>query len=436
MIFHRFFVPASLITTVVFNACHAYQHPHQHHLHHTSRWVDLMAKESTIYKRVGHRPPRTCPAVVSKPTEAIDDSLRWRTRAMDDDGDSILEAEEDLTQVIADLNLVTSEVINYMMKLVISIQSLSLRLSMSETATTVPVSGHTPTATSHVCTTGTIFFNSTTTSSKNSFFGNTSMSGFPTTSQIIQVIPITMNGSTSLSTYTSFITPLPAKATTGNKPNKTSTTTLTSISTTTMTVEPSSIPQVVIASSRSSPTFRPAPTESKHTFPQSPLHGHNGTSSGARKTFSRSRSTSTVHITVTVSMCTSQSNSSRVNAFTMPWTPILKPNSTHHSPLTTSSSGITAMKPDPGSGKSNSSRPLATSFHSMTSSMSTSSPYSSPTLSSSSSPSPTPLSFTSSVSNIVSTATTSPPSAEIPKRHDGSLRYSLTYVTTVGNAEI
>lgn len=450
MILGRFIFPALLAATAPFSICDAYQHPHRFHSHQISHRVDPTAEENDHGKQAGHRSQTTCPAVLLGPFQDVQSMLERREGAKESMGDSVLDTEqEELTRMMADLNNATSGAINYMMQLVLSIQSLSLRLSMLEATSGTPMSTPTSMATSDAYTMGPVLLNTTTrpASDRWNLTNNTARSSISSQSQTVQVIPVSTKSSASLSSSTRFIvtSSSPAGTKYAESTGSSSSNTWTSTRIITVTVEPSSLPQDITTSSRSSSTYGPAP-ESSRTYFEPATKRHNGSSMDGGEISSQPTLTSTVRVTVTVSTtCTRHPVLPITDRFTMP--PIshlnlsfIDENAATLKPLDNGSKG-------PGSGAS-----TAKIFYpitqSATSRSSSPDPHSIPlsflttlelSLTSPVTLIPASGSFMSSTSvieppyemNMSSHEHTGIPPQVIPKRSYGSLHHSLTYVTTV-----
>ncbi|KAI8633852.1 hypothetical protein F5Y19DRAFT_255141 [Xylariaceae sp. FL1651] len=467
-----------LVVSIFSSAYHAcQQNLHRHPLHHMTRWNNLEAERSTSNMPSDHSTAMTCPVGLSKRTGIIQ-KHSWLGKSTADGNDaSVQETEEDLTRIIADLNNATSEAMDYMMQLVLSIQSMSLRLSLLETSIATPTI-------SYEYTTGTASFNGTFSSTRKLIFGSIPIASFPTPSQTVQVVPITVNGSISMSSSTSFITASSMGADTVSTPDETSTTTWTSTSTITVTVQPSFISEGNMSTSQSSPTCRLALTESSETLfrskqtpssrptatqiPQAAFPSTSGsqtvTPADASMTSSRSISTSTVRTTLTILLCTKTLSSSTTNTLvikqsiasvtpehTSPGSILQIPEprtiSTGCNPVTTSLAGITSQGANLTNGSSSNgilttlSPPLIPSTsHSLPLTLSSSLPYTPPRLSSSSALSSTPYmsSLPPTAMNLTSSTTSEHPTAFSTHndKRDSSLHYSLTYFTTIRNSEV
>ncbi|KAI0394661.1 hypothetical protein F5Y17DRAFT_243990 [Xylariaceae sp. FL0594] len=308
MIYRRLIFPALLAATAPLETWGAHQHSRRLHSHQHAHEAEPVVEQNSPSKEPSSMAQTTCSAVLPGICEHGPSMVERRDEAEVIMGGSALDTEqEELSRMVSDLNNATSGAINYMMHLVLSMQSLSLRLAVLETASSMPTSSSTSTSTSDAYTTGpasptgtTRSFGDISPSLSNAFSGPR----VPSQTQIIQVIPVSTNGSSWLSTSTSFIFPPSTPAGAGQHTESASPspkTTWTSTSTVTVTVDPpsSASSQATANSVPSSSTYGPVPeSSSPYSFPAIPSYNSSSLASAAIP--SPTVLTSFVRVTVTI----------------------------------------------------------------------------------------------------------------------------------------
>ncbi|KAI0388363.1 hypothetical protein F5Y17DRAFT_453115 [Xylariaceae sp. FL0594] len=240
MFANYFFFPACLVTSIVCTcqAHHRNLHLHQHRWHYAASPVEVTAVESTSSRPPGFESATTCQAAVSQPTGVIQDDLLRRVQVMDDGIDTIQNTADDFSQVSGALNTASSEAIDFMIQLFVSIESLSSQLSSMKTEVVAPASSDFSTMTSHPRT-GSASPNKEVSGTKRPFLnGNTLTPGLPTTRQAAKVDPEGANRSIS---PTSLSDSLSTQADLGSDLYATSATIITSTSTVTVTIKGKSL---------------------------------------------------------------------------------------------------------------------------------------------------------------------------------------------------
>jgi hypothetical protein len=367
MILGCFIFPALLATTASFSICDAHQHSRRFHFHKIPHRVNPAAQENGHGKQVDHMSQTTCPAVLPGPSQDAQSMLERREGPKEGMDDSIPDTEqEELARMMADLNNATSGAINYMMQLVLSIQSLSFRLSMLETLSGALMSTTPSMATSDAYTTRPVSLNSTTrpASDRWNLPNNATRSSNSSQSQTVKVIPVSTDSSAllSFSTRSIAISLIAAGTTKYTESNDSSSTTAwTSTRTITVTVEPSSLPQVISTADWLSSTYGPV-AESSRSFYKPTTETHNGSLLDGGEISSQSTLTSTVRVTVTVSTtCTRHSVLPITDCFTMPSIPHLNLSFIGESPSISRPSDSESKGTGSGANTANSFRPTTVS---------------------------------------------------------------------------
>ncbi|KAI1812361.1 hypothetical protein GGS20DRAFT_27099 [Poronia punctata] len=233
--------------------------------------------------------------------------------------------EEDLARMVAELTNTTSGAINYMMQLVLSIQSLSFRLSMAEATSSTSMSTYTSSTINPVIsTTEPLSSRKCGTESSST---TTSISGVITPSETDHVSTNTMGVVTSLRSSSEYITTFSPLTRTGRRSR--GKITITSTSTRTITVNPGydtplrTINVGGLSSSADSPIMK---RHDQKYYGAIPDDVHSSTSLDVGKPASKLTLTTMIRVTVTVlTTCTVHPSALQPDRPTIPSIPSWSP---------------------------------------------------------------------------------------------------------------